>query len=429
MHRARVEAVDGRRVLANGRWHISIGNMGVSVGDLVWTDGRCIYGHESEGVAPAVIMGEAEPYVPVLLSYSRRCLYHNGGLRKGPTGGGHALMASLEDAFTFSDHWEPRAIDIAIDSAGNGTELLYEEYVHSNGSIGFAYHLDTATGKAWLGGYEERTFPDEYWRDGSKVKREALEYIQLLQDCSHRVGILAKQELAKESVPASVGVLDVTVDEQARILGGWMESVESYCILFEGNGRAVRSMGKNLQRKRFDSDRFGPDYIWMAEEDTFSIIAIEYQIRIMATPQGMTLLSGRYRRSKSVSIGTWVPFKGEEPCRYVNFAESAEIPLPDGISVAMKRKNDNLENENGAQGYDCMLLSKAGEEICLVPEYTPGMRVIACQLTRRKWLVSIDGTLYRIKNGVREQIGKSSECRNTRLRPMQDYSKWMANEA
>ena len=49
MHRARVKAVRGNRVLADGAWLTCIGNRTVREGEWIWTDGRCVYGNESEG--------------------------------------------------------------------------------------------------------------------------------------------------------------------------------------------------------------------------------------------------------------------------------------------------------------------------------------------------------------------------------------------
>ena len=55
MHRARVAEVRGKRVLAEGKWLTVIGNRSVHGGDWVWTDGRCIYGHESAGGSAPVL--------------------------------------------------------------------------------------------------------------------------------------------------------------------------------------------------------------------------------------------------------------------------------------------------------------------------------------------------------------------------------------
>ena len=49
MHRARVKAVSGNKVLADGAWLTCIGNRTVRDGEWIWTDGLCVYGHESVG--------------------------------------------------------------------------------------------------------------------------------------------------------------------------------------------------------------------------------------------------------------------------------------------------------------------------------------------------------------------------------------------
>lgn len=54
MYRARVESVSGLQVRAGGKWLTCIGNRPVKVGDFIWTDGRCVYGHDRESQAPFV---------------------------------------------------------------------------------------------------------------------------------------------------------------------------------------------------------------------------------------------------------------------------------------------------------------------------------------------------------------------------------------
>lgn len=68
MYRARVEAVSGIKVRAGGKWLTCIGNRTVKAGDLVWTDGRCVYGHDREGQAPLVIAPPKEDLaIPILI--------------------------------------------------------------------------------------------------------------------------------------------------------------------------------------------------------------------------------------------------------------------------------------------------------------------------------------------------------------------------
>lgn len=56
MYRVRVDAVSGKKVYAVGKYLTCIGNARVTVGEQVWTDGRCVYGFHREGDTPIVIV-------------------------------------------------------------------------------------------------------------------------------------------------------------------------------------------------------------------------------------------------------------------------------------------------------------------------------------------------------------------------------------
>ena len=69
MYQTKVEQVDGWRVRAGGKWLQCIGNKKVRVGDLIWTDGRCVYGYEKESMQPPIIIsptGDIE-IIPLLV--------------------------------------------------------------------------------------------------------------------------------------------------------------------------------------------------------------------------------------------------------------------------------------------------------------------------------------------------------------------------
>ena len=74
MYRARAEAVSGTRVYADGKWLKCIGNKCVSVGDRIWTDGRCVYGHFQESQQPQVITAQEDEGIPILLFFDGK--YH-----------------------------------------------------------------------------------------------------------------------------------------------------------------------------------------------------------------------------------------------------------------------------------------------------------------------------------------------------------------
>ena len=78
MHRARVKAVSGNRVLADGAWLTCIGNRTVHEGEWVWTDGRCVYGHESDGGGSYTPANEVSG-IPIVID-KRYYIYRRGHL-------------------------------------------------------------------------------------------------------------------------------------------------------------------------------------------------------------------------------------------------------------------------------------------------------------------------------------------------------------
>ena len=69
MFRARAEKVSGKRVFAKGTWLTCIGNKSVSVGDLIYTDGRCVYGFYQEAQQPQVITPRKKNEIGIPILY------------------------------------------------------------------------------------------------------------------------------------------------------------------------------------------------------------------------------------------------------------------------------------------------------------------------------------------------------------------------
>lgn len=87
MYRARVEAVSGVRVRAGGKWLTCIGNKNIRVGDLIWTDGRCVYGHEQTPQQPHVITSGEDLAIPIarnknFYTYQKKLKYHDAQSEK-----------------------------------------------------------------------------------------------------------------------------------------------------------------------------------------------------------------------------------------------------------------------------------------------------------------------------------------------------------
>ena len=129
MRQVRVTNVNGRKVQAGGKWLTTIGNNAVSVGDLVWTDGKCVYGHHSDaGGAPTIIAGKPEE-IPLLIgkySTSTGSQYGVYNPKKGVNvirnGEKHDGLINTRSKFALIDneadanlYWE----DINMDAEGN----------------------------------------------------------------------------------------------------------------------------------------------------------------------------------------------------------------------------------------------------------------------------------------------------------------------
>ena len=122
MHRARVKAVRGNRVLADGVWLTCIGNHAVYPGEWIWTDGRCVYGHESNGgssyVPTNVLSG-----IPILQlewkdhkEQMRYRYYAKGKLHELGFGKDAGWMVNHGDRFAFL---KTGLLDIEMDARGN----------------------------------------------------------------------------------------------------------------------------------------------------------------------------------------------------------------------------------------------------------------------------------------------------------------------
>ena len=67
MYRAKVEAINGLNVKANGKWLTIIGNKPVSIGDDIWTDGRCVYGNYQYHAQPFAVVPNDEEICVLLI--------------------------------------------------------------------------------------------------------------------------------------------------------------------------------------------------------------------------------------------------------------------------------------------------------------------------------------------------------------------------
>ena len=130
MKQVRVTAVNGRKVQANGKWLTAIGNNSLVVGDLVWTDGKCVYGHQSASGGGSAVMSAAMSGIPFLVSaytdgeYSPRYMYYRNG-KTGDFGQGkpNRKMVNRGNHMAFFEDVAFGALDADMDNQGNAYSL------------------------------------------------------------------------------------------------------------------------------------------------------------------------------------------------------------------------------------------------------------------------------------------------------------------
>ncbi len=114
--------MSGNKVLADGMWLTCVGNRTVREGEWIWTDGRCVYGHESEGgnsyIPTNVLSG-----IPILRrewkdnnALTRYVYYAKGKLRNLGFGKDEEWMVNRGGHFSFFD---TAYLDAEMDEQGN----------------------------------------------------------------------------------------------------------------------------------------------------------------------------------------------------------------------------------------------------------------------------------------------------------------------
>ena len=98
MYKAKAEIVNGLRVFADGKWLTCVGNKNVQVGDLIWTDGRCVYGFNKISQQSLVITTSSVTkwFIPILSNYEAYVYTKDGLIKIGdmPKEYGNTIIVS-----------------------------------------------------------------------------------------------------------------------------------------------------------------------------------------------------------------------------------------------------------------------------------------------------------------------------------------------
>ena len=191
MRQAQVTDVSGRHVCVSGKWVTCIGNKTPSVGDLVWTDGRCVYGNEQEGGGSSVVAGGGSKGIPILIYHRAYLMEHEKSRRIGSLEDVEYMVHRKNYIAYFAS--EDRIADADVDSQGN------------------IYEVVGASGIEWLpkepGATAPRNFTITVKKNEDVLQQMDISayYEQAKQDC-----LALRDELppVEEAFPSLYGIFD-----------------------------------------------------------------------------------------------------------------------------------------------------------------------------------------------------------------------------
>ena len=396
MKQERISRIQGSQVFAGGRWLTAIGNKTMRPGDIVWTDGRCVYGNQSEGNIAPVILSDVSS-IPVFWQNGRHQLYSSSKLVNGILGTPHRLMVNRGSRVVFSD--DPDCLDISIGSDG-------KTYILQNGS----YEQDDL---------EDEKIPGETYEGQAGVSCAGQVILPLdMKNYMEPGQSYALDEIGKLDTPLPYGPETPGYGErtlismtQCKLTGGWFESANNYCLFISDYVIIHYMEGLN-----WHDGGGGPGW---EEADIGYCIDSDCYLDLMQTPAGLTILKGNYYQDQDTS-----------PTHYSDVVAETSIPLPDGYSITMTRRNKGQQEHDSAdaESYAYTLCAASGQGICSLPQYSPGKFVVACKLPGQSWLVRIGKELYRCRKGQLQPIGGYG-LGNCRLRPMRNNRNWMKGDS
>lgn len=396
MQQARIARVQGNQIFAGGRWLTAIGNKTMRPGDIVWIDGRCAYGNQSEGnIAPVIVPDGGG--IPVFWQNGHHQLYSSSKLVNGILGTPHHRMVNRGGRVVFNDDLDCLDISIGPDR---------KTYILQNGSY---EQTDPDDGKIPGETYEGQAGVS---CDGQVIMPlDMKDYMEAGQ--SYALDQIGKLDTPLPYGPETPGYGERTIISMTRceLNGGWFESAKNYCLFISDYVIIHYMEGLN-----WHDGGGGPGW---EEADVGYCIDLDCYLDLMQTPAGLTILKGNYYRDQDTS-----------PTHYSDVVVETNIPLPDGYSITMTRRNKGQQEHDSvdAEGYAYTLYAANGQGICSLPQYYPGKFVAACKLPGQSWLVRIGKELYRCGKGQMQPIGGYG-LGNCRLRPMRNNRNWMKGDS
>ena len=400
MHRAKAVKVLGNKVLADGAWLKCIGNNIVSEGEWIWTDGRCVYGHNLDSGAiyvPAAVDSGGIPIIrewweddgnhPFYMYYVKNELHTIG------QGNNLGKLLNRGNRFAFLDE---ALLDAEYDSAGN-LYTLEPAYIT----------CDWATGN--------------YITEGGACVKKNGEIIRTYDLYPYITSLIAEAtaKAQAQTTPVSgddAGSETYTSYFYCTTLGGRVDE--------NGNFKVVVHLIIEVTHEEYAYyTEYGP---W-GGSDTYMYgnrgsaelcrrIFIDGNGTIEPWFKGERLLwssfnAGGYGGGNSrLSEDTW--YAPDDSIRY---------PVHDGMYMTFAGTADFLTRPSDGGNYTASIYSEH-DELLLTLAANPLNRLSLCKLGNGKFLLCKSSYLYLWDNGNLTELARS--CQNFRLRKMSNLKAW-----
>ena len=387
MERAIAKAVKGRRVLADGRWLTCIGNKNVKAGDVIWTDGRCVYGNQSEGGGCCLPIDLPLSGIPILGKKGKHQYFAKDMLQDAGDGEEHSRMLNNGRKYQFFDL--DQLLDAEFDDKGN---------LYTLESGGATYNFDRM---------EYESFGDLCLaRNGEAIMEfDILPCLKRQCEKASKEAETLVSPMAGDN-PGSSTAIEFT---QCLIMNGKVDVYGNYALVLD---TIVDAAHEEWAYQTMP----GP---WGSTGTTYIMQNIG-----RSSCQQRSLIT---REEEQVYMeGIWTDttlYEGDgshEETQWDLPAGALRLPLQDGYYCTFDGKVDMHYPSSGGD-YTASIYN-AEKELVVVGPFNPFMNLSICKLGDGEYLIGTGFYLYLYRNGT--LMKEMNYCNNLRLRKMTNLNRW-----